>query len=190
MERVSNLFLTKTTYAALLAIVVVVLAWPYPFLPRHLTLVGSLTIGIPAFVLALAPNPRRYVPGFLPRVLWFAVPAGVVSAAAVLAVYSPLHVAGDEGQARTGATLVLLVIGLWVVGILARPLNAWRLALVASLAGAGVLAFAIPLVREFLALELPTPATALSVLVAGSVGCLLVEVVHRAGARRTRAAVD
>ncbi len=190
MERVSNLFLTKTTYAALLAIVVVVLAWPYPFLPRHLTLVGSLTIGIPAFVLALAPNPRRYVPGFLTRVLWFAVPAGVVSAAAVLAVYAPLHAAGDEGQARTAATLVLLVIGLWVVGILARPLNAWRLALVASLAGAAALAFAIPLVREFLALEIPTPATALSVVVAGSVGCLLVEVVHRAGARRTRAAVD
>ena len=190
MERVSNLFLTKTTYAALLAIVVVVLAWPYPFLPRHLTLVGSLTIGIPAFVLALAPNPRRYVPGFLARVLWFAVPAGVVSAGAVLAVYAPLHVAGDEGQARTAATAVLLIIGLWIVGILARPLNAWRLALVASLAGAGVLAFAIPLVREFLALEVPTPATALWVVVTGSVGCLLVEVVHRAGARRTRAAVD
>jgi cation-transporting ATPase E len=185
MERVSNLFLTKTTYAALLALAVVVLAWPYPFLPRHLTLVGALTIGIPAFVLALPPNPRRYVPGFLPRVLWFAVPSGVVAAAAVLTVYSPLHLAGEEGQARTGATLVLLVVGLWVLGILARPWNWWRLTLVASMGAAAVGAFLVPFVREFFALEVPTPTTAVLVLVAGGVGCALVELVHRAGRRRT-----
>jgi cation-transporting ATPase E len=185
MERVANLFLTKTTYAALLAITVVVLAWPYPFLPRHLTLVGALTIGIPAFILALPPNPRRYVPGFLPRVLWFAVPSGMVAAAAVLSVYSPLHLAGAEDQARSGATLVLLTIGLWVLGILARPWNWWRLALVAAMATAAAGAFLVPFVREFFALEIPTRTTTLLVLVAGGVGCALVELVHRAGRRRT-----
>ncbi len=190
MERVSNLFLTKTTYAALLAVAVVVLAWPYPFLPRHLTLVGALTIGIPAFVLALAPNPRRYVPGFLPRVLWFAVPAGAVAGAAVLTVYAPLHLGGDEGQARTGATLVLLLVGLWVLGILARPLNAWRLGLVVAMAGAAAIAFAVPLIREFFALEIPARTTSVLVLCVGAVACALVEVIHRAGTRRTRAAVD
>ena len=77
IERVSNLFLTKTTYATLLAIVTVIVGWPYPFLPRQSTIVNGLTIGIPAFFLALAPNTQRYVPGFVRRVLRFAIPAGV-----------------------------------------------------------------------------------------------------------------
>ena len=67
IERVANLFVTKTVYAMLLAIAVGVARWPYPFLPRHLTIVSSLTIGIPAFFLALAPNLRRYVPGLRAR---------------------------------------------------------------------------------------------------------------------------
>src|SRR5688572_19881218 len=69
IERVSNLFLTKTVYAMLLAIAVGVARWPYPFLPRHLTVVSTLTIGIPAFFIALAPNTRRYISGFVERVL-------------------------------------------------------------------------------------------------------------------------
>ncbi len=65
VERVANLFVTKTVYAMLLAIAIGVARWPYPFLPRHLTIVSSLTIGIPAFFIALAPNLRRYEPGFV-----------------------------------------------------------------------------------------------------------------------------
>ena len=53
--------------------------WRYPFLPRHLTIVSTFTIGIPGFFLALAPNTRRYIPGFLDRVLRFCIPAGVVA---------------------------------------------------------------------------------------------------------------
>jgi cation-transporting ATPase E len=64
IERVANLFVTKTVYATLLALAVGVAQLPFPFLPRHLTLVSSLTIGVPAFFLALAPNDRRAVPGF------------------------------------------------------------------------------------------------------------------------------
>src|SRR5437660_87120 len=60
VERVANLFVTKTFYAMLLAIAIGIARWPYPFLPRHLTIVSSLTIGIPAFFLALAPNIDRY----------------------------------------------------------------------------------------------------------------------------------
>ncbi len=86
VERVANLFVTKTFYAMLLAIAIGIARWPYPFLPRHLTIVSSLTIGIPAFFLALAPNRRRYVPGFVKRVLFLAGPAGAVAAAATFAV--------------------------------------------------------------------------------------------------------
>ena len=77
MERVASLFLVKTVYSALISLGVVLTQIPFPYLPRHITYVGGLTIGMPAFILALAPNTRRYIPGFLKRVLHFAVPCGV-----------------------------------------------------------------------------------------------------------------
>ena len=81
IERVANLFVTKTVYAMLLVIGIAIAGLVFPFLPRHLTLVGSLTIGIPSFFLALEATHRRYRPGFLGRVLRFAIPAGAVAAA-------------------------------------------------------------------------------------------------------------
>src|SRR5213078_519261 len=91
--------------------------WPYPFLPRHLTVISSLTIGIPAFFLALAPNRRRFRPGFVGRVLRFAVPAGVVAAAATFGAYAVARRQPDVTllEARTTATAVLFAIGLWVL---------------------------------------------------------------------------
>ncbi|CAM3262971.1 HAD-IC family P-type ATPase [Occultella aeris] len=179
MERVASLFLNKTTYAVLLAIVVAITAWPYPFLPRHLTLVGALTIGTPAFFLALAPSRQRYVPGFLHRVLMLAIPCGIASALAVLVVYGTLH-ARDAGlQANTGATLTLVIMGLWLLGALARPWNWWRVALFAAMAAGAVLAIAVPFVRDFFALEVPEPFTAVLVAVTAAVGCVAIEVTYR-----------
>ena len=63
IERVANLFITKTVWATLLAVAVGVTLLPYPFLPRHLTIIDTLAIGVPSFFLALAPNTRRYLPG-------------------------------------------------------------------------------------------------------------------------------
>lgn len=80
IERVSMLFLNKTVYATLLAIMFGVLVLEFPFLPRQLSITDGLTIGIPAFFLALMPNAARYVPGFLRRSLSFAIPSGVVVA--------------------------------------------------------------------------------------------------------------
>jgi len=87
IERVANLFITKTVWATLLAVAVGATLVPYPFLPRHLTIIDSLAIGIPSFFLALAPNTRRYRPGFTGRVLRFAIPAGAIIAAATFAAY-------------------------------------------------------------------------------------------------------
>ena len=87
IERSANLFITKTVYAIVIAVMVVILNWKYPFLPRHLTIISDFTIGIPGFFLALAPNTRRYIPGFIRRVLRFCIPAGVVIGAAALVAY-------------------------------------------------------------------------------------------------------
>ena len=158
IERVATLFLTKTVYALLLALAVGVAGLPFPFLPRHLTLIGSLTIGIPAFFLALEPNARRARPGFVPRVLRVATPAGIVAAAGTLAAYSlareALDVAQDE--ARTAATLTLAGIGLVLLALVARPPNRLRVAGLIVLVGAFVGVLAIPWLRKFFAVAVPS----------------------------------
>jgi magnesium-transporting ATPase (P-type) len=142
----------------LLALGVVVVGLEFPFLPRHLTLIGSLTIGIPSFFLALAPNNERARPGFLRRVLRFTIPAGTLAAVATFLGYV---LARDEpgvslAQARTAATMVLLWIGFLVLTVIAAPLTTWRLALVWAMPSLFALALAVPVSREFFALEPPT----------------------------------
>jgi cation-transporting ATPase E len=157
IERTSNLYLTKTVYAMLLALGVGVFGRPFPFLPRHLTLIGALTIGIPSFFLALAPNSDRARPGFLRRVLRFTVPAGTLAAVATFLAYS---LAIEEpgvtlAQARTAATMVLCWIGFLILSIIAAPLTRARLALVWGMAAAFVLALLLPVTKAFFALVPP-----------------------------------
>lgn len=172
MERVANFFLTKTVYAALLAAATVFSGWAYPFLPRHLTLVSTLTIGVPAFVLALAPNPRRYVPGFVERVLRFTIPAGAVAATAVFVTFAIARADGGPLVAqRSAATLTLVCLGLWVLVLLARPLNWWRALLVGAMFAGFGLVVATPWLREFFALRLPPrPVVAAGLGLAGAAG--------------------
>ncbi len=156
IERVANLFITKTVYATLLAVGIAIIAWPYPFLPRHISLVGSLTIGIPAFVLSFAPSKQRYRPGLLRRVLYFAVPAGFIAAAATYTAnaMSRAHGASLE-EFRTVAVIVLTLVGLAVLAYLSRPLLSWRGTLVAAMAGSFVGVLLVPWFREFFMLEMP-----------------------------------
>ncbi|SDD04475.1 cation-transporting ATPase E [Sanguibacter gelidistatuariae] len=179
MERVATLFLTKTTYAALLAVVVVLLAWPYPFLPRHMTVIGSLTIGIPAFFLALPPNNQRFLPGFLRRCLSFAIPLGIVTGALALVVFSVVWNVDSLVQARTAVYIVLIVVGLWVVGVVARPWAAWKIAMIVVLGAAAAATLWIPWVHELVNLEHPSRSAVGVIVGAIVVGCLLVEAIHR-----------
>ena len=157
IERTANLFLTKTVYAMLLALAVGVLRLPFPFLPRQLTLVGTLTIGIPAFFLALAPNATRALPGFVGRVLRFAVPAGLMAAAATLAAYGLVRNEGvGLAEARTVATIVLFWIGLVVLMMVAAPLTLARRSLVVAMGAAFLAVMAVASIREFFAFRLPS----------------------------------
>src|SRR2546429_8806697 len=76
IERVANLFITKTVWATLLAVAAGAALIPYPFLPRHLSIIDTFSIGVPAFFLALAPNPRRYLAGVVRRGARLTIPAG------------------------------------------------------------------------------------------------------------------
>ncbi|MGI9539546.1 MAG: HAD-IC family P-type ATPase [Miltoncostaeaceae bacterium] len=182
MERVAKLFLTKTAYATALAVLVGIAGLPFPFLPRHLTLIGSLTIGIPAFILSFEPSKDPARTGFVARVLSFAVPAGAGAAAATFAVYALARseIADSSlADARSAATITLTCLGLWILGLATRPLNALRGALITVLAAAFVLAFAIPLSADFFALTVPPVDTWGTIAAGVGVGIVLIEVLVR-----------
>jgi cation-transporting ATPase E len=173
IERVANLFITKTVWATLLAVATGITLVPYLFLPRHLTIIDTFSIGVPAFFLALAPNLRRYVPGFVGRVLRFTIPAGIAVAIPAFAAFW-LARAHDLPltQQRTAATIVTMMVGLGVLVILALPLT-WRRGLLVALMIAGfVLLFPFEAVRRFAALDVPT-ATLLPTLLIGVGGLVL-----------------
>lgn len=156
IERVANLFITSTVYALGLSLAIVISTLPFPFLARHLTLVGSLTIGIPAFFLALAPSRRRSVSGFVSRVLKFSIPTGLVATVATFTGYWLADMEGSTiAEARTTATLILAAIGMFALAIVSRPLVPWKKALIATMSGMLVLAMSTPLTRDFFALDLP-----------------------------------
>ncbi len=188
IERVANLFITKTVYAALLAAAIVVGAEPYPFFPRHLTIVDTLTIGVPGFFLAFESAAPRARPGFTRRVLRFTIPAGTVTAAATFVSYLVARAWPDTSlaQARTAALLAVFAMAMWVLVLIARPFNAARVTLVASMVAAFVVLFCVSLSRRVFALDVP-PAAVIVVtgfIVVAAIGALTlwrrIEV-HRVG---------
>ncbi|MEU8668485.1 cation-translocating P-type ATPase [Streptomyces anulatus] len=175
ITRVATLFLTKTVYSVLLAILVVCFQVEYPFLPRHLTLLSTLTIGVPAFFLALAPNKERAQPHFVRRVMRYAIPSGVIAAAATFATYLVArHYYSGEGalEAETSAaTLTLFLVSMWVLAIIARPYTWWRVGLVAAMGLAFLIVLVVPWLQDFFALKLvgaPMPWTAVGIAVAAA----------------------
>ncbi|MFD8274105.1 HAD-IC family P-type ATPase [Streptomyces flaveolus] len=188
ITRVATLFLVKTVYSVLLAVLVVCSRVEYPFLPRHLTLLSTLTIGVPAFFLALAPNKERARPHFVRRVMRYAVPGGVVAGAATFVTYlvARHHYSGPGAlDAETSAaTLTLFLISMWVLAIVARPYTWWRVLLVATMGLAFVVVLAVPWLQDFFALKLvgvTMPWTAVGV---AAVGAGLLELVWRWVGRR------
>jgi cation-transporting ATPase E len=172
VERVASLFLTKTFYAAVLALAVGVAGLPLPFLPRQVALVGALTIGIPGCVLALAPSTERAQPDLVPRVLRFAAPAGVICAAATLAAYWLARVSGFTGpvEDRYTATLALFLVAMWALIQVCRPYTWWRACLVAVMALAFAATAAVGRTRGYFAIDLTHPSNDLLALGVGIAG--------------------
>ncbi|MGW3336936.1 HAD-IC family P-type ATPase [Streptomyces sp. NPDC001009] len=158
ITRVATLFLVKTVYSVLLALLVVAWQVEYPFLPRHLTLLSTLTIGVPAFFLALAPNKERARPHFVRRVMRYSIPGGLLAGVATFVTYllARHHYTGPDALAAetSAATLTLFLISMWVLAIIARPYTWWRLALVAAMGGAFLLVLTVPWLQDFFALRL------------------------------------
>ncbi|AOR33652.1 magnesium-transporting ATPase [Streptomyces fodineus] len=177
ITRVATLFLVKTVYSVLLAVLVVCAQVAYPFLPRHLTLLSTLTIGVPAFFLALAPNKERAKPHFVRRVMRYSIPGGVVAGVATFVTYliARGHYTGSDrlGAQTSAATLTLFLISMWILAIIARPYTWWRMTLVAAMGVAFLLVLAVPGLQTFFALklvgvEMPWTAVGIAVVAAAA----------------------
>ncbi|MDT5218972.1 MAG: cation-transporting P-type ATPase [Mycobacterium sp.] len=190
IERVASLFLTKTVYSALLALLVGIeclLAEPlgadplvFPFQPIHVTIAAWFTIGIPSFILSLAPSAERAYPGFVRRVLTTALPAGLVVGTATFAsylyAYHGRHAAGvEQDQASTAALITLLITAVWVLAVAARPYQWWRLALVIASGGAYIVIFSLPWTQHKFMLDASNMWTTSMALGFGVLGAAVIE---------------
>jgi magnesium-transporting ATPase (P-type) len=189
IHRLGRLYLTKSVYAATLIVLVAVPGFAFPFLPRHLTMAAFLTIGIPSFVLALAPSDGPLYRGRLIRALAaFAIPAGVATAiASIISCFFVNTVAGGGLAAgRTAATTTLIVLGLAFVLLLERgpgregnAVQSYMLAMVAGLGALYALILAAAPVREFFELEILDATDWFLSLLAAAIGLTIAALVWR-----------
>ena len=179
VERVSDLFLTKSFYAMTISIATVLFVLPFPFLNRHLTVVTFFTIGAPAFFLALMPNTQRFRKGFFRRVLKFAVPAGFINALAAYTSYGyVLSIGGSTDVARSSAVVTLFIVAWWVLMQVARPWTPLRLAICGAMLGGFLVVLHIPWLSTILELSWSPNKAGLVSLGVGIVGCAAVSAAH------------
>lgn len=191
VERVAMLYLSKTAYAVMFALLFGLMLWNYPFLPRQLSILDGVTIGWPAFVLALLPNSRRYVSGFFRRALLFALPAGAVVLVGVFAITAAGRMMGaTEAQQQTASSLFLAVSGLWILSLVCRPFRPILAAVFAGCIAVFLLILAIPFGRRFLQLQWPTPELWLVLGIAAAVAVVLLEIHGKWRANAVSAEVD
>ncbi|WP_438486457.1 HAD-IC family P-type ATPase [Streptomyces sp. S186] len=188
ITRVATLFLTKTVYSVLLAILVACCQIPYPYLPRHLTLLSTLTIGVPAFFLALAPNKERARPHFVRRVMRYAIPSGLITGVAAFATYllARVHYTGPDALAAqtSAATLTLFLTALYVLAIIARPYTWWRIGLVLLMGLCFLIVLATPWLQHFFELRLVGTTMPWAAVAIAAVAALLLEAAWRWVGRR------
>jgi magnesium-transporting ATPase (P-type) len=165
VQRVAKLFVAKSVFAATLILTVGVGGGTYPFLPRQLSLAAALTVGIPAFFLALAPAAQAPLKPFLRDVASFAVPAGIVLGVAVLLGHGLVHtsIGRSLAESQTTSLTILVFVGLYLVLVLesgsmrrSRVRGALVPTLVAGLAVAYLVILSIPSLRDAFALAAPS----------------------------------
>ena len=188
IERVAKLFLTKTIYSLALALVFGLLTVPYPFQPLHVTVVGWFTIGIPAFLLSLAPNHALARPGFVRRTLSLAIPAGIIVACSTVVTYLLVRGRGQvaealQTQATTSALITMIMVATWVLSVVARPYHWWRAGLVAFAYGFYGLLIHLPFSQRILELDTSNMRAMLLAYLIGGIGMAAVEVMWHVRAR-------
>lgn len=106
IEKSASLFIVKTGYAIMLALIFMLIPYNYPFIPVQLTLTNALTIGIPSFILALEPNKKKVTGNFLTNVFRKAIPTSFIIVLSIMIItFLPLDFIEKS-------TLSLITVGL------------------------------------------------------------------------------
>lgn len=179
IERLTTLFLARTVYTFVLAVIVGVAQLPYPFLPRHVTLIAVFTLALPSFVLSVTPNDEPVRPGFVARALRTSVPNGILVGVATFVSYLAVKADATPEQAGTTALITLLMMALWLLTTVTRPLRWWKVMVVALMTGLSALMFVVPGPRDFFQLDPGHLGHTALGLAVGAVGVLAVEVIRR-----------
>lgn len=134
VERSASLFLVKTIYSSLLALIFLFLNAAYPFIPIQLTLTSVVTIGIPSFVLALEPNTERVKGHFFPKLISRALPAALTIVINIIIVMIVKNIF-KFNNIETSTICVLLtgLTGFILLYRLCKPLNIVRSILLISM---------------------------------------------------------
>ena len=158
LERSTALFLAKTVYASILAVVFVFLPFNYPFTPIEMSLLNFACIGFPGLVLALEHNTDRIKNRFTRNILTYSFPIGLTVSICMAALSIISHLEGfTHPELTTISVFVTFAIDLILIYWISRPLNALRTGLLFTIIAIMVGAFAIPLIREFFEFVLLTP---------------------------------
>ena len=166
VERSAALFLSKTIYASFLAIIFLFIKSPYPFIPIQMSIINSLTIGIPSFILALEPNHDRIKGHFLLNVVKNAFPASFTCIIAVptLVIVSSILKLPFE-QISTIAVFLVVYIGMLLIYKISKPLNKLRSALLVILTLMFLLVYGVDLLKRLYSLVWLTPNSYLILLI-------------------------
>jgi magnesium-transporting ATPase (P-type) len=176
IQRVAQLFVTKSVFTAVLGLAIALPTATFPLLPRQFTIASTVTIGIPAFVLALAPSSGPWRPDrFLQSVARFSIPAGLAIGIGIAAGYLLARYAFDLSldHSRTVATGTVVVCGLAVVLALESGRGRRRLAVTALCAAMALLfalALVVPFLRDFYELTKPTAEAVVAWMVGVAIG--------------------
>lgn len=179
IERVTNLFLSKTGFAILLGVVLGILCWEFPFLPRQYSTADLLIVGGPAFFITLFPNTRKYVSGFLSRSLHYAIPTAVIITAMLVGMNFVGRSMGDDAsiqQVQTATFITLVLMGVYNITTVIRPLKAYRLALVLAMYTGLVLAIYVPFLATYHQFVPPAAHLYGWALGLGLLGIMLIEI--------------
>lgn len=150
LERSTTLFLAKTVYASILAVLFVFLPLSYPFSPIEMSLLNFTCIGFPALILALEKNTDRIKNQFTKNILEYSVPIGLTVTITTLALSIAAHLSDfSHFELTTTSVFVTFAIDLILIYQISKPLNLLRAGILISTIGIMLGAFFIPFARNF-----------------------------------------
>ena len=180
LERSTALFLAKTVYASILAVVFVFLPFNYPFTPIEMSLLNFTCIGFPGLVLSLEHNTDRIKNRFTRNILTYSFPIGLTVSICMAALSVISHLQGfSHPELTTISVLVTFSIDLILIYWISRPLNKLRAGLLLTVIGIMVAAFAIPLIRDFFEFVFLTQNGLLVLSIVLAAGLLIFDIMRR-----------